>query len=482
MDWLSVLAYGVVALVVAVISMILVAGLAALLMIRVSAARSATTAQVTARKQAGGVTVGFFHPYCDAGGGGERVLWCAVQALCESRRDVHCVIYTGDVQSQPQDIVARAQDRFGIAIDPARVTFVMLYKRDYVEAVTYPRFTMLGQSLGSMLLGLEALCHFLPDVFIDSMGYAFVLPMARWLGGCRVGCYVHYPTISTDMLSRVENREGSFNNDTAVSGSATLTRIKVVYYRLFAYLYGMMGSAAEVVLVNSSWTYGHIVSLWNKADKTSIVYPPCNTADLEKNPLTGRVRKVVSVAQYRPEKNHALQLRAFARFRDQYPKESKDVELVLIGGCRNEGDQARVAQLETLRRELGLESSCRILTNLPYGDLKQHLREAAVGIHTMKDEHFGIGVVEFMAAGAIPLAHNSAGPRMDIVTPGDDGEPTGRLATTEDEYASALAELFAMSATDRKTLAQRARRAVQHKFSDDAFGEAFLAGVAPLFQ
>ena len=58
-----------------------------------------------------------------------------------------------------------------------------------------------------MLLGLEALCHFLPDVFIDSMGYAFVLPMARWLGGCRVGCYVHYPTISTDMLSRVENRE-----------------------------------------------------------------------------------------------------------------------------------------------------------------------------------------------------------------------------------------------------------------------------------
>jgi len=25
--------------------------------------------------------VGFFHPYCNAGGGGERVLWMAVQAL-----------------------------------------------------------------------------------------------------------------------------------------------------------------------------------------------------------------------------------------------------------------------------------------------------------------------------------------------------------------------------------------------------------------
>lgn len=30
--------------------------------------------------------VGFFHPYCNAGGGGERVLWIAVQAL-QTRQD-----------------------------------------------------------------------------------------------------------------------------------------------------------------------------------------------------------------------------------------------------------------------------------------------------------------------------------------------------------------------------------------------------------
>ena len=27
------------------------------------------------------VNVGIFHPYCNAGGGGERVLWCAVRAI-----------------------------------------------------------------------------------------------------------------------------------------------------------------------------------------------------------------------------------------------------------------------------------------------------------------------------------------------------------------------------------------------------------------
>lgn len=33
------------------------------------------------RARDGRPTVAFFHPYCNAGGGGERVLWCALRAL-----------------------------------------------------------------------------------------------------------------------------------------------------------------------------------------------------------------------------------------------------------------------------------------------------------------------------------------------------------------------------------------------------------------
>lgn len=40
--------------------------------------------------------VGFFHPYCNAGGGGERVLWTAVAALQREEKDVICAVYTGD--------------------------------------------------------------------------------------------------------------------------------------------------------------------------------------------------------------------------------------------------------------------------------------------------------------------------------------------------------------------------------------------------
>jgi len=46
----------------------------------------------------GQLRVGFFHPYCDAGGGGERVLWTGVRALRKRFPAAKLIIYTGDVE------------------------------------------------------------------------------------------------------------------------------------------------------------------------------------------------------------------------------------------------------------------------------------------------------------------------------------------------------------------------------------------------
>ncbi len=39
--------------------------------------------------------------------------------------------------------------------------------------------------------------------------------------------------------------------------------------------------------------------------------------------------------------------------------------------------------------------------NIPLSELHGVLTRAAAGLHTMRDEHFGIGVVELMAAGLV---------------------------------------------------------------------------------
>lgn len=85
-----------------------------------------------------------------------------------------------------------------------------------MEAKTWPRFTIIGQSLGSMVLAWEALSKLTPLVFVDTSGYAFTYVLAR-AAGSLVVCYTHYPTISTDMLERVRNRTSLYNNDARIS-------------------------------------------------------------------------------------------------------------------------------------------------------------------------------------------------------------------------------------------------------------------------
>lgn len=60
--------------------------------------------------------VGFFHPFTNDGGGGERVLWCAVKAIQEECPDLDSVIYTGDHDASSQSLKARAIERFGVQL------------------------------------------------------------------------------------------------------------------------------------------------------------------------------------------------------------------------------------------------------------------------------------------------------------------------------------------------------------------------------
>jgi len=428
------------------------------------------------------VVVAFFHPYCNAGGGGERVLWCGIRALQRQYDFVNCVVYSGDCGYSPKDILSRAKERFNIQLERP-VEFVFLAKRDWVEAKTWPHFTLLGQSIGSMILGFEALWKFVPDVYIDTMGYAFTYPIFRFIGGCKVGCYVHYPTISTDMLVKVKTREATYNNSAIISQSAVLTHAKLIYYRVFAFLYGLAGKCSSVIMVNSSWTRGHIVEIWSKHNSTHIVYPPCDTSEFAK--LDNRsdeliVKRVISIGQFRPEKNHALQLKSFKMFLANQGHKGKEIfRLLLVGSCRNKEDEERVNKLKELCKDLDITDSVEFHLNIPFHQLKELLSISTIGIHTMWNEHFGIGIVEFMAAGVIALAHNSGGPKLDIVLKWKEKE-TGFLASDEEGYSQAMSTIFSMNSKTVENMRLVARESVQQRFSETIFENEFIKHVEPL--
>ena len=317
---------------------------------------------------------------------------------------------------------------------------------------------------------------------------------------------------------------------------------------------------------------------------STIVYPPCGVSSLQDLPLEraplpeevfGKRRKkgskeggeegrlLIALAQFRPEKNQAALLRALALARrraaaaaaadaspSSRPHPVLSAKLALVGGVRDAADAARVEALRELAAELGLVSKKKskgdddesgnnaadavvFVANAPRETLRNLLSSALGGLHAMVDEHFGICVVEYMAAGVVPVAHASAGPRMDIVREeegeegeeggggeeGEEGEekrappssavsqkrerprtatPTGFLCSTEEEYADAISELLLLSQESRGKggggeeeeggkgkpraleMAAAARRRARRLFSDERFDEGFLEALRPL--
>ncbi|KAG0166709.1 asparagine-linked glycosylation protein [Apophysomyces sp. BC1015] len=416
--------------------------------------------------------VGFFHPYCNAGGGGERVLWTALRDVQQEFPHVVSVVYTGDTDCSKEQILLKVRTRFNIDLNPRKLAFVFLTKRYLVEDANYPRMTLLFQSLGSFVLGYEALANLVPDVFFDTMGYAFTYPLVYMMTQIKIAAYVHYPTISSDMLQRVYERRPQYNNDARFVTNTVWRTGKLIYYRLFAKIYGFCGSFADIVMVNSTWTKGHIDSLWHTT--AEIVHPPCDTERLNELPLVGRKPWIVSVAQFRPEKDHLLQLRSLAKMLELYPQwKSQPLELVLIGSSRNEDDERRIAELRKECVRLGIQDIVRFEVNASFDVLVSSLGMAKVGLHTMWNEHFGIGVVEYMAAGLIPVAHNSAGPKLDIVVDYD-GKKTGFLADSVETFAESLHAALMLSDKEYEAMAFRARASTADRFSELLFSTDLL--------
>lgn len=203
------------------------------------------------------------------------------------------------------------------------------------------------------------------------------------------------------MLSRVRERKATYNNAENVSASAFLSGAKLIYYRIFAWFYGLAGGSCEVPLVNSTWTYNHIKEIWKR--KAIIVYPPCNVTEFLKLQLIPDSAKpfisIVSIGQFRPEKDHNLQLHSLAALLFILPGEVKQrVRLEFVGSCRNSADYRRVEELQKLAEKLMVTKHLNFHINASFPQLLRICQEGTIGIHAMWNEHFGIGMYFVPAA------------------------------------------------------------------------------------
>ncbi|KAK1141200.1 asparagine-linked glycosylation protein [Aspergillus melleus] len=441
--------------------------------------------------------IGFFHPFCNAGGGGERVLWEAVRATQKRWPRATCAIYTGDHEANKTTMLEKVQSRFNIQLHAPTVVLMYLTTRKYVQSSMYPHMTLLGQSLGSLVVAYDAFTLLVPDIFVDTMGYAFTLAFSKLLfPSVPTGAYVHYPTISTDMLQSLDDATG-IQGVNAGAGKGLRGQIKRKYWLAFARLYGWVGGHVDVVMCNSSWTSAHIRTIWGPSRRTNlyqdptVVFPPTAVSELEStitvNAETEQQRSpvILYIAQFRPEKNHPLVLRSFARFleeRGKNPATSASQlppKLVLIGSVRHASpDETHIYNLRLLAHELRIRDQTEFLCDASWPTILSHLGTASIGVNAMWSEHFGICVVEYQAAGLISVVHDSGGPREDIVVDLGDGA-TGFRASTEDEFAAAFEAALALPEEEKIAMRLRARKSAL-RFTEEEFGAKWIDEIGKL--
>jgi alpha-1,2-mannosyltransferase len=272
--------------------------------------------------------------------------------------------------------------------------------------------------------------------------------------------------------------------------------VKKRYWQWFARLYGWVGGKADVVMCNSSWTSAHIRELWGPArerverKEPTVVFPPTAVSELESsievNSASERERQpsILYIAQFRPEKNHSLILRAFARFLNDSSKNPASAsrpppKLILIGSVRHSSpDETHIYHLRLLAHELKIRDHTTFLCDASWPAILSHLRTASIGTNAMWNEHFGICVVEYQAAGLISVVHDSGGPREDIVVDLGDGA-TGFRAATEEEFAAAYEAALALPEEERIAMRVRARKSAL-RFTEEEFGRKWVVEVEKL--
>ncbi|MEM1832168.1 MAG: glycosyltransferase [Desulfurococcaceae archaeon] len=186
----------------------------------------------------------------------------------------------------------------------------------------------------------------------------------------------------------------------------TLLRVYSLPSQLLSKLLIRMFKSLEhkpLILTNSNFTKS-LIQRWLGV-KAFVVHPPVNVEKfqpLAENPE--REDLVVTIGRIeRGKGQHVIPFIA---------KETPEVKYAIIGTV---GQRDYLQYLRRLIKKLNVEERVRIYTNLSE-DLKvKLLSKAKVYLHTMKYEHFGIAVVEAMAAGSIPVVHRYSGSWIDIV-------------------------------------------------------------------
>ncbi|MBM4145745.1 MAG: glycosyltransferase [Nitrospira sp.] len=294
-------------------------------------------------------------------------------------------------------------------------------------------------------------------VFCDLVPH--IIPLIRLASSSRIIYYCHYP----DML---------------------LAPVRKGIYSLYRYPVDRMEELglgmADCILVNSEFTAGVLRKAFPMLDtkRVDILYPGVDlsrySGDMTKpaslpEATDADSKIILSLNRYDPGKNLNLAIESFRALKGIVPSETfKQMRLVFAGACdeRLPENRETLRHLQELTAMFDLQEQVIFLRSLTDAEINWLLNHCICLVYTSINEHFGIGVVEAMAAGRAVVAVNKGGPLETI-----ENDVTGILCDpVPAAFANAIARIAADPAAAER-MGREGRQRVAAKFSRAAFGD-----------
>jgi len=184
--------------------------------------------------------------------------------------------------------------------------------------------------------------------------------------------------------------------------------VSPVKWKVYCQVYNLAASYVDKIspsflITNSKFTQ-QIVKEYLKRE-SSVLYPPVDVKLYAKAKVKSE-NLVVTVSRFTTKR--CLQKVP------QIARNTQNARFIIIGRA----DQYSTETIDSLQKaikEQNVQDRVILMPNVKRSRLIELLATAKVYLHVMPSEHFGISIIEAMAAGCIPIVRRSGGPWLDIL-------------------------------------------------------------------
>jgi|ECHhosMinimDraft_1075155.scaffolds.fasta_scaffold00227_3 glycosyltransferase involved in cell wall biosynthesis len=265
------------------------------------------------------------------------------------------------------------------------------------------------------------------DMIIDT-GCLYV-PYTR----CDIG-YVHFPMYYPHLLLNSSIKSRTYGNALNVLSRFTYKMLPP-YVRLLIFNSFFTKNVTLKLVIENQILYDSISSA-----RKEVLYPPVNSKSISnvarKTLHNQKENNIVVCSRIEPFKR----LEVAVQIMKEVVAMKRNAKLFIIGRISSKRYYLELLQLI---RRYNLTNNIYIMPNSSYRMLLDTMLKSKVFLHVARNEHFGIAIVESMAAGLVPVVHDSGGPREYVEKKyrfNDNHEAAEKIVTILDKWSPKIAQ------------------------------------------